>query len=246
LWIPHWLGEAYAKLYRDFRLELFTFNEAQKALNLEKPMLNMVLSKLHRERLIAIFSRSRPRNYRLLDPKSFILMASGVLKNMQQVKQERYLNLLCYAAVKVLENYDLASFIVYGSVARGTAKNESDVDVLLVSGDFVGSVGSRIEKLCKIEDLIRDELDWLRFRGIHTGFSFYPFRREEIESLPLILLDLTEDAIIIVDRENYSENLLTKLKARLISTNAKRVFPNQDEWYWDLKPDLMVGEAIQT
>jgi predicted nucleotidyltransferase len=244
MWIPPWLGEAYARLYRDYRLGLFTFNDAQKSLNLKKHMLNMVLSKLHRERLITIFSRSKPRNYRLLDPESFILMAGGVLKNIQRIKQERYINLLCSAAVKILERYDLTSFVIYGSVARGTAENESDVDILLISDDFMGSVGSRIERLSKIENLIKDELDWLRLRGIHTDFSFYPFRKEEVERMPSILLDLTEDAIIIVDRENYFENLLTKLKARLVSMKAKRVFLTQDRWYWDLKPDLIVGESV--
>jgi len=246
MWIPSWLGEAYARLYRDFRLEIFTFNSAQESLKLDKPMLNMVLSKLHRERLVTIFSKSRPRNYRLLDPKSFILLASGILKNIQRIKQERYINLLCYAAVKALENYDLTSFIVYGSVARGTAKNESDVDTLIISDDFVGSVGSRIERLCRIENLIKDELDWLRLKEVFADFSFYPFRREEVERLPLLLLDLTEDAIIIVDRENYFENLLIKLKAKLISTNAKRVFIDQDKWYWNLNPDLKVGEIFRT
>jgi hypothetical protein len=245
MWIPSWLGEAYAKLYGNFRLEIFTFNDAQRILNLDKPMLNMVLSKLHQERVVTIFSKSKPRNYRLLDPKSFILLASGILKNIQHIKQERYINLICSAAVKTLENYNLTSFVIYGSVARGTAVNESDVDILLVSDDLVGSVGSRIEKLCKIENLIQDELDWLWSKGVFADFSFIPLRREEVERLPLLLLDLTEDAITIVDRENYFENLLMKMKAKLISTNAKRVFIDQDTWYWDLKPGLKVEEMFQ-
>ena len=42
---------------------------------------------------------------------------------------------------------DLESFAVYGSVARGQASKNSDVDILLISEELDGSLASRMERL---------------------------------------------------------------------------------------------------
>ncbi|MEM2876344.1 MAG: nucleotidyltransferase domain-containing protein [Candidatus Bathyarchaeia archaeon] len=68
------------------------------------------------------------------------------------------------------------AFAVYGSVARGDARFDSDVDVLIISEDLTGSLGSRIRKLYTIEEALQDELRWLRRHKVYTGLSFYPLR----------------------------------------------------------------------
>lgn len=70
-------------------------------------------------------------------------------------------------------------------------------------------------------------------------------RREEVLRLPTLLLDLTEDGIVLYDEESFLERTLTRLKARLSELNAKRVFIGEDSWYWDLKPDYKFGEVIE-
>jgi len=94
MWIPRWLGEIYSKLFLRFETGLFTFSEAVEYLGVDAGKLAVAFSKLHSERVLTIFKRSRPRIYRLLDPSNFLLLASGKIKNVEKLKQERYLPLV--------------------------------------------------------------------------------------------------------------------------------------------------------
>jgi len=245
VWIPKWLGETYAKLYSKFGDTVFFFKDALDFLHVNKEWLNVAFSRLHAVRLLLIFETSRPRQYRLMDPQNFILNAALNSESLKKIKQERYVNLLCSILHVALQNYDLTSLAIYGSVARGNANSDSDIDLLLVSNDFLGSLTKRAEELCSLEDVVMEEIKWLKDHGIRTGLSFYALREEEAERLPMILLDFTEDAVILHDRGRFLENLLTDLKAKLLKLGARRVFVDKETWYWDLKPDYKFGEVIE-
>jgi len=243
VWIPSWLGEVYSRLYTRFEGELFTFREARDFLSFNENKLAVAFSKLHSCRILLIFE-GRPRSYRLLDPQNFILLASNTIKNLDKIAQERYAKLLCDAFRLTFKSFDLSSFAVYGTVARGVAKKNSDIDILIVSNDFLGSLGSRIERLIRVEERLREELAWLRKRDVYTSLSFYPLREEEAERVPLLFLDLTEEAVIFYDKNRFLERVLTDFKAKLLRLGAKRVFIDKENWYWDLKPDYKFGEEI--
>jgi len=244
MWIPSWLGETYSKLYTRFGCGLFTFQEAKDFLAFNENKLAVAFSKLHSHRILLIFEAGRPRLYRLLDPQGFILLASGTIQNIRDIVQERYVKLLCDAFRLASKSFNLSSFAVYGTVARGAAKKNSDVDIMIISNDFIGSLGSRIEELYKIEEELKGELAWLRKHDVHTSLSFYPLRKEEAEKVPLLFLDLTEDAVILYDKNRFLEGILAGLKARLLKLEAKRTFIDKENWYWDLKPDYKFGETI--
>ena len=246
VWLPRWLGEIYSKLYLEFEGCLFNFEQARSILGLDAGRLNVAFSRLHSQRVLTIFRRTRPRLYRLVDPESFILLASDRVRNLDRLAQEWYLPLILDAYRETCREFRVKSFAVYGSVARGTAGDNSDVDLLVISDDFTGSIGQRLERLLKVEDSVEAELEWLSSHGIHTGLSFYPLRCTEAERLPDLFLDLTEDAVILWDDGRFLESLLLELKAKLLRQGAVRVFVDQDNWYWDLKPDYKFGEAIET
>jgi len=245
MWIPTWLGQAYSKLYTRFGEETFTFQEARDFLSFNENKLAVVFSKLHSHRILLIFETGKPRLYRLLDPQNFILLAAETVRNINKVVQERYVKLLCDTFRLIYKSFNLSSFAVYGSVARGSAQRNSDIDILVVASDFVGSIGSRIEKLYRVEAALRDELTWLRKHNIYTSLSFYPLREIEAEKIPFLFLDLTEEAIIFYDKDRFLEKILTDLKMKLLKLGAIRVFVNKERWYWDLKPDYKFGEKIQ-
>ncbi|MEM2912979.1 MAG: nucleotidyltransferase domain-containing protein [Candidatus Bathyarchaeia archaeon] len=244
MWVPKWLGEYYSKLYVKFRSDLFTFNDARRLLSIDENRLSVAFSKLHSKRFILVFNRSRPRLYRLLDPENIVFLASGIVKNFNEIHQERYLKLVLDCLRASLKIFDLDSFAIYGSVARGVASNMSDIDILLVSDSFSGSIASRMADMCKIEDLVTEELRWLRKNGIYTTLSLYPLRRKEAERMPILFLDLTEDAVIFYDKDGFLENLLLDFKSKLTKAGAKRIFVNGKRWYWDLNPDYRRGETV--
>ena len=245
MWIPRWLGEIYSQLYCSFEAEIFTFTEAEKTLNIDPEKLSVAFSKLHSQRIVTVFRRSRPRAYRLLDPTEFFLLASDALENVGKLSQERYLPLILKGYRQASRALRVNSFALYGSVARGRAREDSDIDVLIVSSEFKGSLGSRIERLMGVEDAVRGEIGWLRGQGINTGFSFYPLTPREAEGLPYLFLDLTDDALILHDEGRHLEGLLKELGARLIERGAVRVFVDEDRWYWDLKTDYRFGEVVE-
>lgn len=246
MWIPTWLGEIYAKLYAKFWEELFTFEEAKSHLSITENKLAVAFSKLHTCRVLLVFNPGRPRLYRLVNPQCFLLLASDLPRNLSRIVQERYVTLICEAFLEVYKVFDLTSMAVYGSVARGKAGEDSDVDVLVVSNDFGGSMGSRVEELYKkVGGGVKDELGWLRRHSIHTNLSFYPLREEEAERAPILFLDLTEEAVILHDRDRFLERVLTEFKARLLRLGARRIATGKHSWYWDLKPEYKFGEEIE-
>jgi len=244
MWIPSWLGEIYSKLYTRFESELFTFQEAKEHLSFTENKLAVAFSKLHSKRILLIFELTKPRLYRLLDPRNFVTLASERLQNVAEIPQERYVKLVCDVFRSASKAFSLSSFAVYGTVARGAARNDSDIDILVISNDFTGSLGLRAENLLKIEELVKNELDWLRKKSLYTSLSFCPLREEEAENMPLLFLDLTEEAVILYDENRFLERVLTDFKARLLKLGAKRVFIDGENWYWDLKPDYRFGDEI--
>jgi predicted nucleotidyltransferase len=239
------LGRIYSQLYIRFETTPFSFEQAIDALSIDSNRLNVAFSRLHSERIVTIFKRSRPRIYRLLAPASFVLLASGVLKNVARVRQEHYLPLILESFRRTRSMLCIQSFAIYGSVARGRAKESSDVDVLVVSNDFEGSMGKRIEQLLAVEAAVQEEIASLRKQGILTALSFFPLRRSEAEAIPKLFLDLTEDAILLYDEGEFLQRLLLGLKAKLLTQGAVRVFLDEDRWYWDLKPDYRFGEVVE-
>ncbi|PDM26132.1 hypothetical protein CP083_05430 [Candidatus Bathyarchaeota archaeon B24-2] len=245
MWIPRWLGECYSRLYMRFGQELFTFREAEEFLSFGEGKLSVAFSKLHSKRLLLIFDRGKPRLYRLLDPENVIFLASGIVKNFDRIPQERYLKLILDCLRIVLKKVDLESFAIYGSVARGSASDNSDIDILLISDSMRGSLGSRIDQLCRLEEELKEELRWLRKHGVYTSLSFYPLRKEEAKRIILLFLDLTEEAVILYDNNRFLETVLLGLKTKLLRLGVKKVVIDKGRWYWDLKPDYRFGEKIE-
>lgn len=238
------MGELYSKLFLRYDSGLFTFRDAEEYLQIDKNKLLVAFSRLHKARILLIFDRKRPRLYRLIDPRGFIILASGLIKNVDKIKQERYIKLLCDALYALNRSLNLTSVALYGSVARGDAKENSDIDILVISNDFHGSIGKRIEVLFGIEKEVRDELKWLRDRKIHTNFSFYPLREEEALRKPLLFLDMIEDAIILYDKDRFLEAVLAELRTEVLRLGARRVYMERDKWYWDLKPYHKLREEL--
>jgi len=150
-----------------------------------------------------------------------------------------------HALMKSLRKYfDLVSVVVYGSVARGEPRKDSDIDVLIVADNLPEDRYERFRLFDKAEKEIEEILKRTRERGYSIFISPIIKSREEAAKITPLYLDLVEDACILYDREGFFNNVLERLRKRLKELKAKRVRVGK-MWYWKLKDNYRFGEVIE-
>lgn len=138
----------------------------------------------------------------------------------------------------------LISLVIFGSVARGTYRNDSDLDVLLVIDGLPKGRIRRIAEFMEIEKKLEPTLTSLRKDGIYTELSPILKTPEEAEAGSPLFLDMVEDARLLYDRDGFFSKILNQLRQRLIKLGARRIWKG-DFWYWELKPDYKPGEEFE-
>lgn len=138
----------------------------------------------------------------------------------------------------------LVSVVLYGSVARGTMRHDSDVDVLVIARDLPRGRLNRMREFEAVEDAVADELHRLAARGIHTSLSPLLKTPEEVMRGSPLFLDMVEDARVLYDREGFFAAHLARVRNRLAQLGARRIWRG-NAWYWDLKPDYRPGEVFE-
>ncbi len=147
---------------------------------------------------------------------------------------------LLEALMEILDG-GLVSVVVFGSVARGEAKEDSDV--LIVARDLPASRAKRVRLFESAEDKIESLLERLHSQGIHCYLSPVILTPEEASRIPALFLDMVEDAVVVYDPGGFFVNLLERLSRRLRELGAERVRLGK-KWYWRLKRDYKPGEVI--
>ena len=127
----------------------------------------------------------------------------------------------------------LVSLAVFGSRGRGTARPDSDVDILLIVKELSQWRMKRVEEFSPIETALADVI-----------LSPILKTPDEIKNGSPLLLDMVEDAVILYDREDLLKNTLDVLRGNLTRLGAKRIWRG-DNWFWDLKPDYQRGEIFE-
>lgn len=142
---------------------------------------------------------------------------------------------------------NLSSLILYGSVVRGTFRPTSDLDLLVLLRDSTLSWGKRIsEFLNTVLNSPPVEKAQARLRQMNLPWRVEPIilTERELAARPPILLDLTEDAMILEDREGVFAREIALVRTRLEELGARRVWLQGDRWYWVLTPEIRPGQVI--
>jgi len=159
--------------------------------------------------------------------------------------KEPYNSLLKKLTKLLLDEFGdrLISVVVYGSVSRGDHRNDSDVDLLIVIKDLPKTITERMMLFEKIESKIEDDIDKLMDEGYYVTFSPIMKTPEEAVRFSPLYMDMTDDAIILYDRDNFFGNVLEKTREKLLELGFERVWISKKAWYWR-KKDYKFGEVI--
>ncbi len=125
---------------------------------------------------------------------------------------------------------NLVSLVVFGSVARGDARRDSDIDLLIVCRELPRSRLARQVMFEKVEEMISSDVEDLWRRGYLVDFSPILLTVEEARKHRPIYLDMVQDAVIVFDRGSFMERVLSKLAKKLEELGAERVWIGK-KWY---------------
>ena len=132
----------------------------------------------------------------------------------------------------------LVSIVLFGSVARGDARQASDIDVLIVAEGFPRSLRDRRRPLLA---------EWVRVRGALPAVEWNLVTKtpEEARTPSPLYLDLVEDGVLLFDRDGFFGGVLDALRARMRALGSRRIYLSDGSWYWDLRPGFRFGEVVE-
>ena len=249
--MPNWLEGSYAGLHRALGAGVFDLERAREALGLDEGGAGLALSGLKGAGCLTVFKEALgKRYYRLLEPPLVAFALENGLSLARFISaQGTYARLLLLFAKGLLERYGdgVLSIVLYGSVARGDASRESDLDLLLIVEGLPRSYSKRVEELVSLEmdGSILSELRFLRKEGYFTDLSYLALTPEEAREFRPLFLDLLTDGIPLLDRGSFFEGLSKAYLEKLAALGAKRLRRGDGDWYWILKPDIEFGEEIR-
>lgn len=138
----------------------------------------------------------------------------------------------------------IQSVVIFGSVARNTARNDSDIDMLIMLKETNKEIDERFLKIA-LTLYDSEENQELIKKNINT--KIFDIRKTEkgLRDNPLILLDILDHGIILYDPEEKMKNLLQDLDKKLKELKAEKIVFEDGKWCWDLKPDWKPGEIVE-
>ena len=155
-----------------------------------------------------------------------------LLKDFIQILKERF-------------KEDIISIVLFGSVARGNAKKESDIDLCIIINNLPKSRFQRNRLLSRPLADLREMHSYkeLRIKGYFPDISPILYTPEEIQDTKPIFLDMVEDGEILLDNGTFRDKL-DDIKRRMSKLNSRKIVCEDGTWYWELKPGMKLGEVI--
>ena len=138
----------------------------------------------------------------------------------------------------------LRSLAVYGSVARGTMRPDSDIDVLIVAEPLPKGRLARVTEFDAVEARMKPPLADAKKQGVDACLSPVFKTPTELRHGSFLFLDMTDQARILFDRDAGLASYLADLAARLRAMGAERVYSGGG-YYWRLTPTFKQGDKIE-
>ncbi len=140
----------------------------------------------------------------------------------------------------------LTSIVLYGSVARGTARPDSDVDLFVIAGETEKEKEAIWDQVWDLDFAFWDspQAVGLRAQGYRASLETYVVSQPRaLRGLP-IYLDMTLEAIVLHDPNGVFTRRMEQVKQRMAELKSYREWVETDLYIWHLKADLQRGEIF--
>lgn len=148
------------------------------------------------------------------------------------------------AACREVYGERLVAVALFGSVARGTMRPDSDIDLLVIVEPLPAGRRARQLEFERVDRRVEPVLAQARRAGVHTFVSPVLKTPEELRAGSFLHLDLPDEARLLWDPSGALRRYLDDLRARLKAMGARRVGSGSGA-YWILKPDYRWGDRIE-
>jgi len=132
---------------------------------------------------------------------------------------------------------DLISVVLFGSWARGEARAESDIDLLVISKYFPRS---RLDRHRHMFEAVKAVT-----KDFASRASIIPLTPEEASTTKPFYLGMLTAHALLYDRDGFFAAILQRLEKRLAELGSERRVDKGGYEYWVLKPDFKAGEVIE-
>ncbi len=152
----------------------------------------------------------------------------------EQPLRQKLLSLAERVRDDLLEFYRerIVSVVLYGSVARGDCHESSDINILAVFNELPEARRERYSLVEKaLRSLNRDVEILYHEEGILTDVIVLVKSVNELDTFSPLYLDMTEDAVVLYDKDWFFTNKIAKLRSYLKEKGAQRVWIGR-LWYW--------------
>lgn len=242
--LPSWLAEKYFNLLSNFSFIPFTVEDAKAVLGSKKASLF-----LHKMVSFGWADKMGRGVYRIVHPIVALMEASGASWR-DRVKQRDRLPVLELAVARMFEVFgsSLESIVLFGTLSRGVAKPESDIDLLVVARGLPESYSERTKIIREIVSfkMMDDIIIYLwRKHGIYADLDIILVDEREADVTHPFYLDMAKDCVIIYDKSGIMLKKMAEVRERLEKIGARRVEEPDGSWYWIICPQPEKARDIE-
>jgi len=194
----------------------FTVDDAREILGKEVKSPALLLSRL---RKFGWLDRPARETYRVVHPIICAMEVKGWTWRDRIIQRDR-LPILELATVRILEGFGkkLVSLMLFGSLARGRAKPESDIDILAVIEGLPESYDRRIRLIHSLISTGPIE-EWRHYlwreKGIYPIVEVIALTPTEALTTHPFYLDMVEEAVTIYEKGDFMRTKLVTLREHL-------------------------------